>query len=390
MDGKDNKRGFTMSWKTCVKLIISVLIVFLCIHYWGAIEGLFGLLVNGTLAIFAGLVIAYVVNIPMRFFERVLPGPTGDGTRNRGLALILSYLCAVGVLVFVGALVIPNLVGAIIKLAEAVPGAVERLTDNAFLSSLLPPELVAQLNTIDWGQVVNDIAAWLQSGVTSSLPQVVSVFGQVGAWFMGIIFSFWFLGEKNGLAGGAHKLIQTYIGKRADEKVARAITVADGSFRSYIVGSALEGLIFGGLVAIACTIAGMPEAFMLGALVGVMSLIPMIGAIIGAILGAIIILATSWQQALVFLVLFFVVQQIEQNFVYPRVVAKSVGLTGMWPLVGITIGTAIFGFVGAFVGVPLTATVFRIVEADFARRDQLPDDRPSPIEKLQKSLSDSD
>lgn len=384
---KDDKM-VAISWKTCAKIIISVLIIFLCIRYWGEAESFVGVLLNGALAIIAGLIIAYIVNIPMRFFERVLPGPTGDGTRNRGLSLLLSYLCILGIAVFVGIMVIPNLVGAVVKLAVAVPGLIELVTSNEFLSSILPPEMITQLRSINWEQVVNDIAAWLQSGVTSSLPQVVTLFGQIGAWFMGIIFSLWFLGEKDGLSAGLHKLVQTYISKRADEKFSRALAYADGSFSSYIVGSALEGLIFGGLVAIACTIAGMPDAFMLGALVGVMSLIPMIGAIIGAILGAIIILATSWQQALIFLIVFFVVQQIEQNFVYPNVVAKSVGLTGMWPLVGITLGTAAFGFAGAFIGVPLTATIFRIVEDDFARREKLPDDGPSPIERLQKSLSD--
>jgi predicted PurR-regulated permease PerM len=131
----------------------------------------------------------------------------------------------------------------------------------------------------------------------------------------------------------------------------------------------------------------MPNALMLGALVGFMSLIPMVGALIGAILDAIIILASSWQQALIFLILFFVVQQIEANFIYPRVVGKHVGLTGMWPLIGITLGVALFGFVGAFIGVPLTATIFRIVESDLDRRGQLPDD-PSLLQKLQKTLSD--
>ncbi len=386
MENKSSNKP-TVSWKTCARLIISALVVFLLVRYWGEIEGFTGVLFGGALAIIAGLVIAYVMNIPLRFFERVLPGPTGDNTRNRGLALLLTIVCTLGIVLFVGILVIPNLINAVIKLAEAVPGVVEHVTSNEFLSSLLPPAMVAQLNSINWEQVVNDIANWLQSGVASSLPQVASIFGQIGAWLMGIIFALWFLGEKDGLSSGAHKLIQTYIGKRADDKFSRAIAYADGSFRSYITGAALEGLIFGSLVFVACAIAGMPEALMLGALVGVMSLIPMIGAIVGAVLGAIIILATSWQRALIFLVLFLIVQQIEQAFVYPRVVGKSVGLTGMWPLIGITIGTAVFGFLGAFVGVPLTATIFRIVEADLARRDKLPGS-PSPFERLQKSLSD--
>ena len=90
----------------------------------------------------------------------------------------------------------------------------------------------------------------------------------------------------------------------------------------------------------------------------------------------------------VFLVLFFVVQQIEANFIYPRVVGKHVGLPGLWPLIGVTLGVALFGFVGAFVGVPLTATIFRIVESDISRREQLHEEGPTPFEKLHKSLSD--
>ena len=192
----------------------------------------------------------------------------------------------------------------------------------------------------------------------------------------------------NGVYGDVFRIPEPYISKSADENFSRATKVADECFRGYFVGAALEAVIFGSLVTVACTIAGMPSALMLGALIAVMSLIPMIGALIGAILGAIIILATSWQQAIVFLILFFAVQQVEANFIYPRVVGKHVGLNGLWPLIGVTLGVALFGFVGAFVGVPLTATIFRIVESDISRREQLHEEGPTPFEKLHKSLSD--
>ena len=384
MGGSD----FNISWKTCMKLGVSVLALFLIIHYWGAVESFVALLLGGLLAIFAGLVISYVVNIPMRFFERKLPGPKGDGTRNRALAMALSIVCVVAVLLVVGILVVPNLVAAIVTLAQEAPAVVDSLAENEFLSSFIPASLLAQVKSIDWGQLVTDVAGWLQSGVVSSLPQIVSLVGQIGAWFMGIILAFWFLGEKDKLSGGVHAIIRTYVGKQADETFSSAILIADECFHGYIVGAAAEGTIFGCLVAVVCMVAGIPGALMLGALVGVMSLIPMVGAIIGAVLGAIIILATSWQKALVFLVLFFIVQQIEANFVYPRVVGKHVGLTGMWPLIGITLGVALFGFAGAFVGVPLTATIFRIVGSDLERREQFPEEGLTPLEKLHKTLSD--
>lgn len=384
----DNNQDFTISWKTCVKLIISVVIVFLVIRYWGAAEGFVGMLLAGALAIIAGLVIAYVLNIPLRFFERLLPGPTGDGTRNRFLALVLSIVCAIIVVLFMGAVVIPNLVEAVITLAQHAPAFVQSITENEAIASFIPPQLIKSLESVDWEAVVNDVAAWLQTGVTSSLPQVMSIFGQIGAWFMGIIFSFWFVGEKDKLSKNLHTVIQAYLGKRADDNFKRVIRYADESFRSYIVAQSLEGVAFGSLVAVVCVVADVPGAPMLGALVGVMSLIPMIGALIGALLGAVIILAVSWQKALIFLIVFFIVQQIEQNFLYPRIVAKQVGLSGMWPLVGTTIGVAIFGFAGAFIGVPLLAAIFRVMKDDLKRREQLPKDELSPLEKLKKSLAD--
>lgn len=384
----NDKGDFNISWKTCMKLGISALAVFLCIRYWGAVESFVGLLLGGMLAIIAGLVISYVVNIPLRFFERKLPGPTGDGTRNRTLGIALSVICVVAVVLFVGILVVPHLIEAIVTLAKEFPAFVDSIANNEIIGSFIPANLLAQLKSIDWQKLITDAASWLQSGVVSSLPQITSLIGQIGAWFMGIVLAFWFLGEKDKLSSGVHTLIKTYIGKRAEENFTRATRVADECFRGYIVGASLEGVIFGSLVAIVCTIAGVPGALMLGALVGVMSLIPMIGALIGAVLGAVIILATSWQKALIFLMLFFVVQQIESNFIYPRVIGKHVGLTGMWPLIGITLGIALFGFVGAFIGVPLTATIARIIRSDLDRRELLPGEKLTPFEKLHQSLSD--
>ena len=256
----DEKHEFTISWKACIRIGVTVLAVAFVAYCWGALEKFLELLLGGMLAIIAGLVIAYIVNIPLRFFEGKLPGPTGDGTRNRMLAMLLSYACAVIVVLFLLVAVIPNLIGAIIKLAEAAPSVMDSIEQNAFLASAIPPGIIEQIKSIDWEKVVMDAASWLQSGLSDSLPQILSVFGRIGACFMGIILSFWFLGEKNRLSAGVHKLVKTYLGKWADEKFSDAIAVADKCFRGYFTGAALEGCIFGTIVAIACTIAGMPDA----------------------------------------------------------------------------------------------------------------------------------
>ena len=386
--GNGGKHQISVSWKSCLRIGATILLVLLCLRYLEPVEHFISLLIGGMLAIFAGFVISYIVNIPMRFFERKLPGPTGDGTRNRGISMLLAFACIVGVVLVVLILVLPNLVSAVIVLAESVPNLVEHLSENQFLTSIIPPETIEQVKSFDWGKLTNDAAAWLQSGVMDSLPGILSAFGKIGACFMGVILSFWFLGEKDNLSAAMHNIVRTYIGKGADEKLVKIAGYADESFHGYIVGAALEGAIFGCLVVIGCTIAGLPNALMLGALVGVMSLIPVIGALFGAILGAIIIFAVSWEKAIIFLIVFFIIQQVEQNFFYPRVVGKMAGLTGLWPLIGTTLGMAIFGFVGALVGVPLIATILRIVQADLERRETLEGGGESLAGKLQKSLAD--
>lgn len=383
-----NNNGGTVSWKTCVRLAITVLALFLCVRYWDAVEGIIGLLWGGLTAIFAGLIIAYVVNIPLRFFERKLPGETGDGTRNRMLSLALATVCIVAVFLFVNILVIPQLVQAIITLAQEAPTIISGIANNDFIKPLIPEGLLTQIQSVDWQKTISDAFNWLQTGLMSSLPQITSAIGLVGACFMGVVLAFWFLAEKNQLSQQVHNFFKYYIGPQADVRFTGAIAVADKCFRGYIVGQSMEAAIFGSIVAVVSGIAGLPYAPMLGALVGAMSLIPMVGAIIGAVLGAFIIAVTSWQQALIFLIVFLAVQQVEANFIYPRVVGKQVGLTGMWPLIGITLGTALLGFAGAFVGVPITAAVFRIVEADLERRELNPEGAQTPLSKLHESLKD--
>ena len=125
MNEKDKDRedkGFTISWKTCVRAGVCALIVFLCIRYWGGVEDFLTLLLHALGSMLAGMVIAYVVNIPMRFFESKLPGKTGDGTLNRTLSMILAIVCIVAIMLFVVLFVVPRLTAAIITVVKSIPG----------------------------------------------------------------------------------------------------------------------------------------------------------------------------------------------------------------------------------------------------------------------------
>ncbi|MBE6464904.1 MAG: AI-2E family transporter [Eggerthellaceae bacterium] len=377
-----------ITWKTCARLGATALIVYLCIRYWGGIESFLAILLNGVTAILAGIIIAYVVNIPMRFFERVLPGETGDGTRNRVFSLLLAIVCIVIVALFVILLIVPALVDAVITLAHDLPGIINTIVSSDFVKTVLPASILDKVSGIDWGQIVGSIATWLQSGITSILPGIASFLGVAAAWIVGILFAFWYLAEKDKLSTQCHRMVRSYLSPALDEKMTRLLGIIDDRFHRFIVAQSLEALIFGTIITVVALLLGLPYATMLGVLIGVMSLIPMYGAYIGAIFGAFIILATSWQQALVFLIAFIVVAQVESNFVYNRVVGRRVGLTGMWPFIGVTLGTVLFGIPGAFVGVPIMSVIFQIVHEDLTKRESLPKDALTPLERVQQKLSD--
>ena len=381
-----DERETTISWKTCMRVALTIIVLLLLARYWEGVEGFVGALFGGLAAMFVGFVVAYILNIPLRFFEGLLPGEHGDGTMNRTLSLLVTVLCMIVIAVFVGVLVIPQLVNAIMTLIRIAPEATKQLLNIPFVRNIIPPDFLAGESSIDWAQIGDSVMNWAKSGLFGSIAQVTSLFGAIGAVFMGFVFGFWFISEKDGLSSRCHRVVRAYVSPAADDFITRTAHIADESFSGYIVGQCTEALIFGTLVAIISFVCGVENPLMLGALVGVMSLIPMVGALIGAILGAFIIMVSSWQQAIIFLVVFFVVQQIEANFLYIRVVGKRVGLTGMWPIVGLTLGGAIFGFAGAFVGVPLISFLNRVLESDLSRRESDPEVTSTPLEKLKDTI----
>lgn len=371
-----------------MRISICILILFFIFTYWGVAEDLLKILFSGLAAIFFGMIIAYIGNIPLRFYERVLPGEQGDGTKNRLAAMALTIISIVLVLLFVGFFVIPQLVKCIVTLTEDAVAAIGVITSNDMLASVIPEPILNKIQNTNWDEVINSVASWLQTGIMASLPGITSFIGTIGAIGMGFVFAMWFLADKVRLGKQIHRLVKVYLGDSIDEKFTHFVALADDCFRRYFVAQSLEALILGSLVLIGMLIFGLPYAPMVAALIAVMALIPMVGALIGAILGAFMVLTVSWQKALLFMVVFVVVQQIEGNFIYSRVVGKRVGLTGLWPLIGVTLGAAFFGIIGAFAGVPATAMIFRIVEGDVDRREQLPENTPTPLDKLHESLKD--
>ncbi|MBQ3133291.1 MAG: AI-2E family transporter [Clostridia bacterium] len=360
------------------KIGLSAFLLFLAIYYWNAVSGFLSVLIGATAPLVIGLVIAFILNILMSFYERHYFPKRADkpavARSRRPVCLAAAFLTLVAIVAAVVWLVIPELVSCLKFLAAEIPPALTAMLQNESLRSWLPENFLAQLATVDWESITKTAIDFFASGIGDAANTVVaaitSVFSGITTAFIGLIFSFYLLASKERLQGQCLRVMKHYLRPSWTEKLLYVLHVANENFRGYIIGQCTEAVILGVLCMIGMLICGFPYAGMIGALVGFTALVPIAGAFIGAIVGAVMILTVSPLKAVLFVVFFVVLQQLEGNLIYPRVVGKSIGLPALWVLVGVTVGGSLMGIGGMLLAVPLLSVIYRLIREDMARREQ--------------------
>lgn len=215
---------------------------------------------------------------------------------------------------------------------------------------------------------LGEIFGILTSGVGNVMELVVnalsSVFSGVVMALMSVIFSIYLLLGKDTLGKQADRVMRHYLKTGWYKKIKYVLSVLNDCFHKYIVGQCTEAVILGMLCALGMVLLKLPYASMIGALIGFTALIPVAGAYIGGAVGAVMIFSVSPVQALIFLVYLVVLQQLEGNLIYPKVVGASMGLPGIWVLAAVTIGGGIMGVGGMLLSVPIAATVYQLIKDD--------------------------
>ena len=206
--------------------------------------------------------------------------------------------------------------------------------------------------------------------VNSTISVVGSVVGGVINFFIGLIFGVYILVGKERLSSQAKRILRAYLKERNVERIRKVIKTADETFSSFIVGQCTEAVILGTLCAVGMLIFDFPYAVMIGSFIGVTALIPIVGAYLGASVGAFMIVTVDPLKALLFIVFIIVLQQLEGNLIYPRVVGSSIGLPGIWVLAAVTVGGGLLGIGGMLLGVPLAATVYKLIRSDVNERNR--------------------
>ena len=357
--------------KTCLRAGVTIFLLYLCIHYWPSVARMGSLLLSAAMPLLLGAVMAYLVNILMTFYEHRLFGRAASGAGlklKRPLCMALAFATLLIIVVLLLVLVIPELVSCIRVIAAGVPGVVADFTKWCEEQGILPETIADSLAQIDWKSRMTDIVKVLTAGVGSAANAIVntvtSVVSGFVTFFMALIFSIYLLLGKEKLGRQLQKIMERYLRDGWNKKIRYVVGVVNDCFHRYIVGQCTEAVILGVLCMLGMLLIRLPYATMIGALIGFTALIPVAGAYIGAIVGAFMILTVSPVKALIFLVFIVILQQLEGNLIYPKVVGSSLGLPALWVLAAVTVGGGVLGIPGMLLGVPLSAAVYRLIRND--------------------------
>ena len=328
-----------------------------------------------------GGVIAFVLNLPMRWIEeRLLGGWKGKlaDKVKRPLSMAGALLFLVLLLTIVIGTVIPQLSEAVAKLKNEIPAFIDESIEFLEHYSAKYPQLkdqVARLEQVEinWDGVITVVSEFLQKGVGSMLTSTVSVAGSIISGvvngLIAFIFALYILSQKERLASQGRRVLSAYLPPAAGAKVLKVLALLDTNFSNFITGQCVEAVILGVMFVVTMTVFKMPYAFMVGVLIAFTALIPIVGAFIGCVVGAFLILLESPIMAVWFVVMFLILQQIEGNLIYPRVVGNSVGLPSIWVLMAVSLGASFFGVAGILFFIPLLATVYALLREDVNSRN---------------------
>ena len=335
-----------------------------------------------------GAAIAFVFNVPMRAIERQLDGIHKTGLR-RGLAIILTIAALVLVIMFVVELLVPQVILTVESLAEKIPAFAERTANNLMALMDENPEVKEwildffNLESIDWASLVKNTLTFVGDKASSVMGGAVNVIGNVTNGIVntviGIVFAIYCLGRKEILARQGRRILYSILPEKTTDEIIRILRLTNVTFSNFISGQCLEACILGCLFAVAMAIFKMPYIPLVSVTIAVTALIPVVGAFVGCIVGAFFILVNDPLQAVTFVVMFLVIQQLENNLIYPRVVGTSIGLPGMWVLVAVSIGGEIMGVGGMLVMIPLTSVLYTLAREFTDKRLEA---RGIPEEKL--------
>lgn len=359
-------RKYKTLWMASFVVVLAILFI---TNFSYFAEGLKYVLSAFT-SLMGGVALAFILNLIMAPVEEQLRKTNIRflEKRARSLAMLVAFLVALCIIALILSIVIPNLINAVQMLAREVPRYFKEIQEAIDQLMIEYPEFSKWLGNIDldWQKTTEAILGFILNGnsdknvVNSTMSIVSGAIGGVVNLFVVVVFAAYILSEKERFIKAYFILTDLFMPKEKRAHLTRSLMIIHESFKSFITGEIIEACILSTMCMLGMFILRLPYATMIGILVGVINMIPMVGAFIGGGIGAFIIFTISPMKCLIFLIFLCVIQQIESNIFFPKVVGDKVGLPGIYVMMTIVVGGSLFGVLGMVLGVPLMASIYKI------------------------------
>ena len=372
--------------------LLMVALLLVVVLFWSRISEALSFLTGILKPFILGGALAFILNLPLSFLEKkVFRNLKGRGEKfKRPLSIFLSLVFVLLLILILLLTVVPEVISAFESIISSIPSLVTRVESwsNDVLTPVLKnnPELLKSLET-NWDSLLSKSLSFLKDGLSALLSSTLvaanSLISSITSFVVALIFAIYVLGDKERLERQFRSLLKAYTSKETEEYVLHVFSVLHRSFSSFISGQCLEAVILGSIFILVLSILRFPYSVMIGVVVMFSALLPIVGAFIACIFGAFIILLSSPVKALYFVVIFLIIQQLENNLIYPRVVGSSVGLPALWVFFAVTLGGALFGVVGMLFFIPVFSAVFVLLKEDVGRRIRLKEEKENAPRKVQ-------
>ncbi|WP_461215495.1 AI-2E family transporter [Lacticaseibacillus sp. GG6-2] len=376
-----------------IRSAVIVAVFLVCLVYPSQLFAALRALYQVALPLVLGAALAYCINLLCVRIEKIFwPHATAklaNGLR-RPAAILASLVLIVVIIAGVLRLVLPQFISAIDGFFSSLPDTLNQL--NQWLTKSDQANTITKYLSsakIDWTSLQSKVMKYASSGVSGLFSSSISIFGSVASGVFNFILAFTFaiylVSGKERIAGKLNRVCDAFFPRKIMVRIRYFLQVANDMFSSFIVGQVTEAFILGTLCALGMLLFRFPNAVSIGALIGMTALIPMVGAFIGGSVGFVLIAVNSPLQAVLFVVYLVCLQQIEGNLIYPRVVGGSIGLPGILVLTAITVGSGLGGIIGMLLGVPITATIYRLVRNATWRKEGRVVPEPGSKSRRQKT-----
>lgn len=376
--------------KTFLKGLFLIVLFYTIVQHFSVVKNVLVSCYDAISPLIYGVVIAFIVNLIVVKLERYMTGGVfKNHTVKRATSIVVALLILIGIITLVIFNMIPGITDSVKQIAEKAPRAIQTGIELLETNFGLPGELKKYVDNIKFDEeLLNSVMGLFENksfldAVKAGGNAVGNVFSVFIKFFIGLFFAFYILAKKESIEAWLLKFIYTYFPKHIADGMEHVGKLVYNTYANFISGQCVDAMILGTLMAICMGIMGMPYAVLIGVIIAVTALIPVVGAFFGGAVGMLLIVIESPLQAVMFLVLFLVLQTIDNRLIYPHIVGNAIGIPSILIFAAIIIGGEFGGVIGMFLFIPLTAVIATLIEEDMERRRQKKEAAEEAAKKLE-------